>query len=154
MENQYFIFKIKDAFLPEVIKEYQRRNILKQFSWSDIYSLDKKYFRKIKILNIENRISEEEKSLLEFLINESFTKILSTSEFEGMNSGYRTSASSSTSGWSGTAGAVGASGVSGYSGYGGSGSVGSLGTYNYTNTVSTSITTPNTQTVSLPFVTI
>lgn len=152
MENQYFIFKLKDDFLPEVIKEYQRRKILKQFSWSDIYFLDKKYFRKLKIQNIEERISEEEKSLLEFLINESFTKILNNSEIEGLSKRYNSysSSSSGASGYSGTGGSVGVSGVSGMSGYGGMGVSGSGGWTNGSWTTGSWTTTHTT----LPFVTV
>jgi hypothetical protein len=110
MENQYFIFKLKDEYLPDFIKV--ERNIKKNNYLNNIYYIEKKYFRKLKIQNIENTISENEKKVLEFLINENFTHLLTQEEYEKKNK---------SQGWSSSSGATGYAGVSGssasYTGY-------------------------------------
>ena len=96
MANQYFKFKLKDEFLPKIINEYIQNGKIKceyydyagRPSLSAIYYIEFKYFRKLKIQNIMKDISKEEKELLEFLINESFTKLITLQEYESLkNSG-------------------------------------------------------------------
>jgi hypothetical protein len=91
--NQYFIIKIKDEFLPEVIIEYIKNGKIcadenanyRLFPHTSrvniIYYIDKKYFRKLKIQSIENSISENEKQLLEFLINKNINRLLTQEEY-------------------------------------------------------------------------
>ena len=120
MKNQYFIFKLKDQYLPEVVKKCKE---LKRYFWTEMYEMDKRYFRKLKIQNIEQKISDDEKTLLEFLINTDYTVVLTQLEFEkygGNNyNNYKTSSTSGYTGVSGSAGVVGVSGVSGTLGTGG-----------------------------------
>ena len=78
MENQYFIFKIKNEYMPNYIIN---NNLLKHNKWS-IYSINLKDFRKLKIQNIEGTISTEDKRLVEYLINDNFTHLLTQKEYE------------------------------------------------------------------------
>ena len=121
MINQYFIFKIKDEYLPDIISKYIKEEKIHHdhhdnVSYYDhIYCIDQKYFRKLKIQNIENSISEDDKKVLEFLINMDLVKMLTQEEY---NEKIKTSGSYwGTTGVSGSAGCTGVSGVSGSAGY-------------------------------------
>ena len=109
MNEQYFETKLKDKFLPKIVIENIENGKLKAFNtWNlNVLIIDKKYLRKIKIQNIEKKISEDDKLLLEFLLNDNYVNMLSNSEVEKLNKG---------SGTSWTSGATGMSGVSGVSG--------------------------------------
>jgi len=106
--NQYLIFKLKDEFLPDIIKEYIKKEIINwdRKSWRAHY-IDQKFFRKIKIQNIDETISIEEKKIFDFLMNSDFTKLLTNEEYESLKI---------NSGTSGTSGFSGTSGTSSYSG--------------------------------------
>jgi len=127
MVYQYFTSKLKDEYLVEIIKENLSNGTIKNFyPYSyEILSIDKKYLRKLKIQNIENDIQDKDKTLLEFLINENYVKMLTQSEFEEKTN-YNRAYNSGTSGYSGTSGPYGVSGVSGT--YGVSGCSGVSGT--------------------------
>ena len=111
IQYQYFIFKNKNEFLPEIIKESLINNKIRRYYYYDIMFISLKYFRKLKIQNIENIISEDEKALLEYLINTSFT-LLITKEAANERGVV-------TSGYGGVSGSAGTSGVSGYAGISG-----------------------------------
>ena len=70
--EQYFIFKIKNEYLPDYISG---NNLLKHCNWS-VYSIDLKFFRKLKIQNIDGTISMENKKLVEYLMNDNFIHLL------------------------------------------------------------------------------
>ena len=111
MNEQYFETKLKDKFLPKIVIENIENGKLKAFNtWNlNVLIIDKKYLRKIKIQNIEKKISEDDKLLLEFLLNDNYVNMLSNSEAEKLNK-------SSGSGTSWTSGMSGMSGMSGVSG--------------------------------------
>ena len=101
MQKQYFIFKIKNEYLPEFIKNSIILGKINS-SFHGIYHIEHKYFRKLKIQNIENNISSDDKVLLEYIINENFTHLLTQEEFIK-----RSSINKPTSGASGSIGATG-----------------------------------------------
>jgi len=115
MINKYFIFKIKDEFLPITIREYIQNGKIcsdQNSYYNNIYYINQKYLRKLKIQNIENTISEDEKIVLEFLINTDLTQFLTQKQYEEKIQHY-------TYGHSGTSGAMGTSGWVGVSGFSG-----------------------------------
>lgn len=126
--NQYFITKIKDEYLPQVMKDNISNGRIRRYTYFTIFYIDKKYLRKIKIKNIENSLDEEEKALLDFLLNENFTDMLTMTEFEEKTK---------NGSWGGTSYSSGMSGSSATSGSFGSGSVGCSGVYGVTGYSST-----------------
>ena len=103
MDKQYFITKIKDEYLPQVIKDNILNGKIQKYSYFSIFYIDKKYLRKIKIKNIEETLSQNEQILLDFLLNDNFTHMLTNVEFEEKTK--KTSwGSSGVSGVSGTSG--------------------------------------------------
>jgi len=123
MKKQYFRFKIKDYFLPKNILNYININKVKR-EYGDIYYVDNKYLRKLKIENIENNISNENKLFLEYLIDERFIQLVSDEEYIKISS----STTTWTTGFSHSGGISGSSGQSGFSGV--SGPVGLTGPSN------------------------
>lgn len=117
--EQAIIFKLKDEYLPNFIKEYiQQKKITFSYKMY-VYTISQKLFRKLKIQNIENSISNEDKLVFDFLSNDIFTKILSQKEYDALyKSGM--SGTAGTAGYTGNTGATGASGWSGTSGTSGS----------------------------------
>ena len=110
MNSQYFKFKIKDEYLPTIIHIFIQDGKIK-IERGSVLSIDLKYFRKLKIQNIENSISEDDKVVLEFLINRDFTILLTPSEYESLYTKF-----AGIYGVSGTSGSVGVSGIMGTSG--------------------------------------
>jgi len=125
MQKQHFTFKMKYEYLPQFIKDViDDRKI--EYSAYDIYFINQKYLRKLKIENIENKIKVNDKKLLEYLINEDVVQFLTQEEVQ--NKLRYNSGASGSQGTSGTSGKPGTSGVSGVSGVSGSaGSAGSVG---------------------------
>lgn len=116
---QYFEIKLRNEFVPEIIQNSINSGKLKKHNWySQFVMIDQKYFRKIKIENIENRLEGDDKILLNFLLNENYVKLLSKEEFENRTKATSTGYSG-VSGVSGTYGVSGVSGVSGFSGVSG-----------------------------------
>jgi hypothetical protein len=150
MINQYFTVKI-DEFLPKIIKHNISLGKISQSTLYNIFFIDQKYLRKLKIQNIEGSISEDDKDLLEFLINKDLleflinkdlTKFITKDEYELKlkNASYvGVSGSCGTSGTVGISGFSGISGVSGVSGTQGTGVSGTSQSSGYCQTVNTSI---------------
>jgi hypothetical protein len=83
MQKQHFIFKIKSNYLPKFINDYIKSGVIDYtISWLDIFNIDQKYFRKIKIQSIEKRISNDDKQLLDYLTNDNFTHLISQEEVD------------------------------------------------------------------------
>jgi len=110
--NQYFDIKLKEEYLPDFITKFLHEGKIKYITHG-VYEIDQKYFRKLKLQNIQNDILEDEKKLVEFLINEKFVKFLTKEEF---------SKKSAWSSWG-----IGVSGTCGSGTYGISGSSGAIG---------------------------
>lgn len=118
---QYFEIKLRNEFVPEIIQNSINSGKLKKHNWySQFVMIDQKYFRKIKIENIENRLEGDDKILLNFLLNENYVKLLSKEEFEKKTLASTTGYSSSTgaTGYSSSTGACGVYGLSGSAAYG------------------------------------
>jgi len=118
---QYFIFKSKNEYLPFIIKESIRNStIRKDLIVMDAYYIDKKYLRKLKIRNIEDKNSDNDKLLLEYLINDSFVDMLSEEKYNASKrystsgyAGYQGTTGISCAGYQGATGVAGATGFSG-----------------------------------------
>jgi hypothetical protein len=84
MNRKFFIFKLKDEYLPDFVKKYSKLYKHDPYcgTMSNTYYIDEKHFRKLKIKNIEQKISNEDKILLEFLMNVSYTRILTQLEVD------------------------------------------------------------------------
>jgi len=142
MEQQYFIPKHKDEYLPEIVNEMMLSGrIQRVYPWNNsILSIEKRFFRKLKIQNIENRLTGDNKKLLDVLIDEKFTHLLTPSEYK------KRTTTQSSSGFSGTWGMSGTSGVSGVSGgYGVSGS-NTITTGNYNTAIGHTVLAAGTYT--------
>lgn len=117
--NQYFITKIKDEYLPQVMKDNISNGKIQRYTYLSILYIDKKYLRKIKIKNIDKSLGEEEQTLLNFLLNDNFVDMLTIKQFEKKtkNVGFTTGSQNwgSTTGSSGTLGIYGLYGVTGQS---------------------------------------
>lgn len=106
--EQHFEFKIKDQYLPKFINDYRKDGKIKSSPFR-YYTIDIKYFRKLKLQNITNTISEEDKLFIEYLINDNFVQMLTEEES-------KTIMRNSTSGYSGSQGVSGVSGSYGTTG--------------------------------------
>lgn len=117
MNNQHFIFKNKDKYLPFIITKSIKNKIIKR-DLLDVFYIDKKYLRKLKILNIEDKNSDDDKILLEYLINDSFVDMFSEEKYNNYIKNFSTSGNSQqgSQGLQGLQGVSGAQGVSGVQG--------------------------------------
>lgn len=79
MKKQYFRFKIKNEFLPGFVLNYFGK-VQKEFV--DVYSIDNIYLRKLKLQKIENTISDEDRTFLDYLIDDRFTYFMTKKEYE------------------------------------------------------------------------
>lgn len=117
--NQYFIFKVKYNYLPEYIREYINSDKILKEPGTDIYYISKREFRKLKLKNIQNELEDDDKKVIEYLINENFIDFLTEDQFKQLvkrQSWYGMSGTSGVSGVSGSSGTFGMSGVLGPTG--------------------------------------
>lgn len=117
--NQYFIFKVKYNYLPEYIREYINSDKILKEPGTDIYYISKREFRKLKLKNIQNELEDDDKKVIEYLINENFIDFLTEDQFKQLvkrQSWYGMSGISGVSGVSGSSGTFGMSGVLGPTG--------------------------------------
>lgn len=116
MKAQYFITKLKDEFLPDVIFDsIEKKKIKSCYPWNyTLFIIEQKYLRKIKIQNIQNGIDAEDKLLLEFILNDNFVKMLTDEESKKLidKLSYNKYSSSGTAGGAGATGSVGITGIS------------------------------------------
>jgi hypothetical protein len=113
MEKQYFMFKIKEQYLPDVIRQNIGKCLYKD-AYTYTYYIDKKYLRKLKIKNIENDISEENKILINYLINDNFIDMISNERYKMyFENGKCPSGPTGISGSTGISGPKGISGLTG-----------------------------------------
>lgn len=87
MINQYFKFKIKNEYLPSIVNDYIKNKIITQtrdivIPVDTIYMIKLTYLRKLKIEKIENRITNNERILLDYLTNDNFTHMLTEKEYK------------------------------------------------------------------------
>lgn len=96
-----------------------------------ICKIEYKYLRSLKLKNIDNNISTNDKEILDYLLDDRLVSYLMEDEMNDLirsSNWFSVSGSAGVSGMSGVSGSDGASGVSGVSGMSGvSGSVGMIG---------------------------
>jgi hypothetical protein len=69
-------------FLPNFLQKH-RTEKMTYYSFGgikDFYTIDIKILRKLKLKNLDNTISDDDKIFLEYLLNENFVAIYSTKE--------------------------------------------------------------------------
>ena len=80
MKN-YFKFKTKDEYLPEFIKDCIQNNSI-IYHGAQIYTVDNKLIRKLKIEKLENKISDKDKEFLNYMISDIFIYYLTEEDCE------------------------------------------------------------------------
>ena len=111
MKN-YFKFKTKDEYLPEFIKDCIQNNSI-IYHGAQIYTVDNKLIRKLKIEKLENKISDKDKEFLNYMISDIFIYYLTEEDCEKIkhNQSYTTNTTTFFNGLSGSSGGSGSSGT-------------------------------------------
>lgn len=117
MKKLHFIFKVKDEYIPDYIRT--NKNILLANDYPKIYKIDNPYIRKLKLENLEESISDINKKILNYLLDDKLIDYLTEKEFEEKKSNFFGTS------WTGSSGIAGPSGVFGMSGTAGSAGIGS-----------------------------
>lgn len=85
MKELYFIFKVKDEYIPDYIKLNEKLLLVNYYL--KIYKTDNNYIRKLKLENLQNNISSIDKKILEYLLDERLIDYVTKKYFDENNYG-------------------------------------------------------------------